>query len=286
MRMDLDPTNRKVDDPMIPTRTATSAAVLLAAASLLPAAATAQTAGPWQYGLSLYGWLPTISGTTVFPPPATGGSDVALDADAILDALKFTFMGTLEVHNGAWGGFTDFVYMDLGATKSRTRDLTIGGHDLPADVTAKATVDLKSYVWTLAGEYRMVGGPDATFDLVAGARMLRLEQTLDWTLSGNLGAIDLPDRAGSRRATLTNWDAIVGIKGRLMFGADRRWFVPYYADVGLGESDLTYQLMTGVGYAFQWGELVAQWRYLDYDLDGSIQSLTVNGPAVAVNFRW
>ena len=110
MRMDLDPTNRKVDDPMIPTRTATSAAVLLAAASMLPAAATAQAAGPWQYGLSLYGWLPTISGTTVFPPPATGGSDVALDADAILDALKFTFMGTLEVHNGAWGGFTDFVY--------------------------------------------------------------------------------------------------------------------------------------------------------------------------------
>jgi hypothetical protein len=269
------------------TKKATStAAVLIAAASLFPPVATAQVAGPWQYGLSLYGWLPTISGTTVFPPPATGGSDVELDADAILDALKFTFMGTFEAHNGAWGGFTDFVYMDLGATKSRTRDLTIGGRDLPADVTAKATFDLKSYVWTLAGEYRIVGGSDATLDVVAGARMLRLEQTLDWTLTGNLGAIALPDRDGNRSATLTNWDAIVGVKGRFTFGADRRWFVPYYADIGTGESDLTYQLMTGVGYAFQWGELVAQWRYLDYDLDGSIQSLTVNGPAVAVNFRW
>lgn len=82
-------------------------------------------------------------------------------------------------------------------------------------------------------------------------------------VSGNVGSIALADRSASRRASLNHWDAIFGVKGQMSFGADRAWFVPNSADIGTGESDLTYHLMTGVGYAFKWGEMVAQWRYLD-----------------------
>jgi len=32
--------------------------------------------------------------------------------------------------------------------------------------------------------------------------------------------------------------------------------------------------------------MVAQWRYLDYDFGDKVNSLSLNGPAVAVNFRW
>ena len=105
-------------------------------------------------------------------------------------------------------------------------------------------------------------------------------------MSGSLGSIALPDRSGSRSAQLTNWDAIVGVKGRVAFGADRRWFVPFYADVGGGDSDRTYQVMTGLGYRFGWGEVVGQWRYLDYDFGAKADKLAFGGAALAFNFRW
>ena len=31
-----------------------------------------------------------------------------------------------------------------------------------------------------------------------------------------------------------------------------------------GESELTWQAIGGIGYAFKWGQVVAAWRYLDY----------------------
>ena len=125
-------------------------------------------------------------------------------------------------------------------------------------------------------------------DLVAGARMLDIEQTLGWEVTGNVGSIPLPGRAGESKASLTNWDAIVGVKGRFAFGDGSKWFVPYYADIGAGDSDFTWQAMGGLGYSFGWGDVVAAWRYIDYDMKSGnkIESMTFNGPAIAAVFRW
>jgi hypothetical protein len=93
---------------------------------------------------------------------------------------------------------------------------------------------------------------------------------------------------GQSKAKLSNWDAIVGAKGRFTLDDAKRWFVPWYVDIGTGESSLTWQAMGGVGYAFSWGEIVGAWRYLDYDMkSGSrIESMNFNGPAIALAFRW
>ena len=48
---------------------------------------------------AIYGWLPAISGSTAYPVN-TGGGGLHLDGKDVLDALKMTFMGTLEVKNG------------------------------------------------------------------------------------------------------------------------------------------------------------------------------------------
>jgi hypothetical protein len=253
-----------------------------------PVQASAQAGSDWQFGASIYGWFPTIKGSTSFSPPpgSSGGGDLSIDAADILDNLKFVFMGSLEVRNGRWGGFTDIVYMDIGDTREQTRDFLLGRQQVPADVAGKLDYDLKGTVWTLAGQYRTIAEPGLQMDTFVGARMVDIEQTVNLELSGNVGSIALPDRSGSRRASLNNWDAIVGLKGRLSFGEQRAWFVPYYADVGTGESELTFQLMTGIGYAFKWGGVVAQWRYLDYDFGDKVDSLSLNGPAIALNFRW
>ena len=263
----------------------TLAAVLLALALPMPAAA--QTVEPWNFQGSVYAYLPTISGSTVFPYSGASGG-VAVDADTILDNLKFTFMGSLEARRGNWGVFTDVVYMDVGDSRSDYRQLNIGGVPLPGGASGQVDFDLKGWVWTLGGTWALSAGPAATLDLLAGVRLLDIEQTLAWDVTGNVGAIPLPARAGQAVAGLSNWDAVVGMKGRLALGAGSKWFAPYYVDVGAGDSNLTWQAMGGIGYGFSWGDVVLSWRYLDYDMkaDDRVQSLNFNGPAIAAVFRW
>lgn len=263
------------------------AAALAAPVLLASTAASAQTADSWKWQASIYAYLPDISGRTAFPATGEGGG-ATLDAETILDSLKMTFMGNIEASNGRWGMFTDAVYMDIGATKSGYRDFTVGGSALPAGVDANASYDLKGWAWTLAGTWRVASDPASKMDVLAGARLFDLRQTFEYELTGNVGSIPVAGRSGTSEAKLSNWDAVVGVKGRLAFGEDRKWFVPYYADIGTGESDLTFQVMGGLGYSFGWGDVVAAWRYLDYDMKSGnkIESMTFNGPAIAAVFHW
>jgi hypothetical protein len=265
--------------------------ILLMAALAAPLACTApvasaQTADSWKWQASIYAYLPDISGRTTFPGNG-GGSGATLDADTILDHLKMIFMGSIEASNGHWGVFTDAVYMDIGDTRSGYRDFTLGGSALPAGVDANASYDLKGLAWTLAGTWRVASDPVSKMDVLAGARLFDMRQTFEYGLTGNVGSIPTAGRSGRSEAKLSNWDAIVGVKGRFAFGEDRKWFVPYYVDFGTGESDLTFQAMGGLGYSFGWGEIVGAWRYLDYDMKSgkNIESMTFSGPAIAAVFH-
>ncbi len=253
----------------------------------LPASAAAPTPDAWQFDGQLYVYLPTIDGTTTFPPPA-GGSSVTVDAEKILNNLNMAFMGSFGVRKGSWGAFTDVMYMNFGHTQSATRNLSVGGVPLPVGASADATMEIKATVWTVAGSYGISDEPRRLADVFAGARLLDMKETLRWQLSGNIGSIPLPDRAGDQGVSLANWDGIVGLKGRFALGADRKWFIPYYVDFGMGSSDQTAQAVVGVAYAFKWGDVTTAWRYLDYTMKGSskIQSLNLSGPAIAVAFHW
>ena len=263
-----------------------TAVALGAAALLLPAIAVGQTAEAWQFEAAIYGYLPTIGGKTTFPQTGAG-SDVTVDPAKVLESLNFAFMGSFGVRRGPWGAFTDVIYLDLGNSKSATGDLSIGGTPLPADASANLKFDVKGTVWTLAGSYRVFDDATSPVDVFAGARLLDLKQKLDWQLSGNIGPIPLPGRAGSQEVSVSNWDALIGVKGRVALGAERRWFLPYYLDIGTGNSDMTWQAVGGVGYAFGWGEVVGAWRYLDYRTGSSkIESVSFSGPAVAAVFHW
>ena len=241
----------------------------------------------WQFGLSIYGWFPNIAGQTSFTPPG-GSSEFGIDIDHILDSLEFALMGTFDARKGRWGLLTDVLYMDAGNSKTGTREATIGRRALPVGASANVDLDLKSWIWTLTGYYRALDQNGLTLDVVAGMRYLDVEQEVNWTVTGNVGPIPAPDRAGAAKADLTNWDALIGARGRFAFGVQKAWFVPYYFDVGTGESDFTWQGIAGIGYAFHWGEIVAAWRYLYYNLpsDEEIKDMDFSGPVIGVTFRW
>ena len=266
-----------------------TAVLAVAVSALAPATAVAQTSqaapepGSWRYAASLYVYLPSIRGSTVFPADS-GGTPIEIN----VDELKGMFMGAFDVHNGRWGVFTDLIYLNLGGGKAQSRDFTIGDIGLPADTSANFDWDLKGWVWTVAGQYRVASDPQLTMDALAGARLFDLKQRLNWSISGSLGPIAPSGRTGSAEVGDTVWDGIVGVKGRYAFGANREWSVPFYLDVGTGESDLTWQAAAGISYAFQWGELSALWRYLGYDMKSGkkIKDINFNGPMIGATFRW
>jgi hypothetical protein len=118
--------------------------------------------------------------------------------------------------------------------------------------------------------------------------MLDLQEHLHYTFNGDISSLPVAGRTGSAHAQQTQWDAIAGLSGQASLGAEGQWYVPYYVDIGAGESNLTWQAMVGLGYSFGPVDVLGVWRYLDYDLgDGmSIQSIDFNGPAVGVKFRF
>lgn len=268
-----------------------SAATLVTCCVLAPAAAVAQSSAgsssAWQTSATLYIYLPSVSGNSSYPVDS-GGGPINITAEQLLDKLKMTFMGSVDIHNGRWGAFTDVIYFDLGNHKTQSRDFTIGNIGLPAGTTADIGLDLKAWVWTLAGQYRVASAPGLTVDLIGGARMLDLTQRLDWSISGDLGSLTTAGRSGTAEVSQTLWDGIVGVKGRYSFGAGREWSLPFYLDLGTGQSNSTWQAAAGIGYAFKWGELSALYRYLDYDLKSgnAVENARFSGPMVGATFRW
>ena len=269
------------------------AAIAVAASTLLPISAQAQSVQPgwepgkWQFDFTLYGYLPSIGGKLTVPVE-TGGTNINVDAHQIIDALKMVFMGAFDAHYGRWGIWNDVLYLNVGGAKSRTRDFSIGNIGIPANTTADLNLDLKGIVWTVAGEYRTVSDPAWNVDVLAGARYFGIKPTLGWSINGDLGPIGIPGRSGSTEIKETIWDGIIGVKGRYAFGNNREWFVPFYLDIGTGQSDLTWQGMTGIGYAFSWGNVLAAWRYLDYNFKSGkkLEEMNFNGPLIGVTFRW
>jgi hypothetical protein len=264
-----------------------SVLVLAMLVLLSPPAVRAQgTSDQWEWRASLYGWLPDINGKTQFPSGGSG-PDISIDASQLLSNLDFTLQGALQVRKGRWGAFTDVIYLNEGANKLINEGSLIGGSPLPPGVALDLNLDLRSVVWTVAGVYQILDTSNSSTDFLFGTRLLDIDQTLNWRLTGDYGEIPLQP-AGSANSSLTNWDFVVGLKGRIGLGSEMRWFLPYYFDMGTGDSQFTFELMGGVGYGFRWGEIVGVWRYLDYDFESgdAVQSMTFDGPAIGVVFAW
>lgn len=254
--------------------------------AVTPLQAQESSATDWQSAATIYGWFPDIGGRTELPLGA--GGDIDVDIGTILDHLKMTAQGSFELRKGRWGAFTDIVYLDVGESNSNTRNIEFNGVPIPASVTAATDFDLKSTFWTLAASYGIASSDSAIFDVLFGARLAHMKQELNWTFTGNFGQTVPPPTTGIRGTSVDQWDAIAGGKGRVMFGADHRWAMPYYFDIGTGDSDVTWQAVLGLSYSFGWGDLGVAWRYLDYDLDsnGPIVDMNFSGPAAGATFRW
>jgi hypothetical protein len=210
------------------------------------------------------------------------------------------FMGNFEARKSRWSLAADAIYLNVGADGGGSVSVRPPGSDFSVDV--EADVKLRAWVWTLTGGYNLWQSERGTLDVIAGARYLEIDVFLN--ASEQIRKLSELQRGGplEKRTEFSTpdgrdatqevgesgdvWDAIIGLKGDIRL--NNKWYVPYYLDVGTGDSDLTWQIAAGVGYKFSWGDVNLLYRYMDWDFSSGsdLDDLNLSGPMLGARFHF
>jgi hypothetical protein len=260
--------------------------------------ATAQSG--WVVNIAPYLWLPTVNTTLNYNLPANLGgrlpTDVSVGPGDLLSHLDFAAMGAAEARNGPFSLLTDFVYtrVSVGLDDTRIKSVDFFGLSpipISRSLQTSLSTTLGVTVWTLAGGYTVLRGDWGNVDVIGGFRLLavnaRTDYSLALTLTGPRGNGATFGGLGGVNTDKDIWNGIAGIRGRIRLG-DTRFFVPYYADVGGGGSQPTWQISAGLGYQTKWAALSASYRYLAFEQGGSasVQRVALRGPVLMVDFSF
>ena len=261
---------------------------LLASGGVASATGVDRYDGQWHYSLTPYAWFPNIHQTLQFNTPLGGGKTVEVEVkpDNYLSSLDFALMGTFEARKGDWAVAMDLIYNDFSDQKGKIKTVRgpRGNLALPLDVNLN--VDIQALIWEGIGSYTVARSSAGTLDVFGGVRYLGLKTSTDLSFSGPDGVLG---RSGGHSDKINVWDGIVGVRGEVRMSDDGDWFLPYYLDIGAGNySTWTWQGWAGVGYRFDWGDVVLAYRNLYYSTGGDeiVEDLRLGGPALGVTFRW
>lgn len=222
------------------------------------------TGDNWETDLSVYLWGAGINGST------PGGAEIDVGFDDIISELDFALMGTIESRKGKWTVIGDVVFLNVSADKSTTLPI------LPVDV--KADLSLEGLVITLLGGYNVNNSGNNVTDIVFGMRYFKVDTSVQTVFNGSL--------VRGQSVSEDVYDAVIGVKGEL--GLNEKWFMPYYFDVGTGQSDSTIQVLGGIGYKYSWGDLQLVYRHLEWNLDDDslLSDIGFSGPIFGGTFHF
>ena len=269
----------------------------LLASLLSPAVSAQEDPAGWKFSVMPYLWLPGVKADVKYGPPSGGSStaNVSADESDILGSLQMALMLAGEARKGNWLLATDYMYLDLGKSDSKVKSVDFNPGSGPVNVSTSqvggsAESSFKGSIWTMVGGYAAVNTPAASLDVIAGFRYLGLEAASKWDLNA---AVTLPNstqtfnRSGSAKKTTDITTLIVGAKGRVNLGQSG-WFIPYYADIGGDGSNTTWQVASGIGHDFKWGDVRLNYRHLAYkqDDDKLMQKIELGGFGIGANFRF
>lgn len=257
-------------------------------------------ANEWQYTLTPYLWLPRIEGRLNYSlPPGDGGNpSFGVGPTDWLDLLNFGLLVSGSARKDDFVILADFIYLSMSTTDSRVISVgdTISGPGASAQqpidpsLVLGTKAELDGLAWMIAAGYRIEDTSSSTMDAFVGLRYFGVDTTARWTLSSDItapgGGILLPAEGGVSRDT-DLWDGIIGVRGQFDMTSEKL-SVPYYFDIGLGQSDLTWQAAAGLSWAFGWGELLVMYRHLDYDegSSGLLKNFSFGGPLVGARFSF
>ena len=174
---------------------------VLVAAPLNAGADDSGISDRWQYAASIYLWGAGIDATDA------RGADVNVSFETLINNLNMAFMGNFEARRDKWSMLADVIYLNVGANNSGKVPVAVAP-GTNVDVKVNASVETKGLVLNFIGGYTLWQTPEASLDLLAGARYLDLQ--LDFGLSAAVG----PNvRARTFSDSDSMWDGVIGVKG-------------------------------------------------------------------------
>jgi hypothetical protein len=234
--------------------------VCLVTVTVQPLCAAEESNDEWNFNGALYLWAADMD------IEDSNGERSEVSFNDLLDNLDFGLMVHLGGQKERFGFFIDTIYLDLSDSQ----------RDHLGDGIVLEKTELQAAILTSAATYRVVDDGQFNLDLLGGVRYLYMDVNLKFNAIDDLG-----EDAGTI-------NGIVGFKGNIQL--DKNWSVPFYYDVGKGESELTYQAFAGVNYSLSSFDLSAGYRYLkfkfddDDDFGGALNHLIVKGPIIGARF--
>lgn len=240
------------------------AAIVILLASFVSTAA-AETSDEWETHMDVYLWGASVGGHTA------DGSDLNVSFDKLLKDLNLGFMGTVAAYKGRFSVIADLIYLDVSESKRNS------GEFLGQPIEDKGKLELTGWISTFGGGYSLVNDDKNSLILIAGARYLNLDTTFTFKVNEVKKEFDLGGSA---------WDGIVALNGKAQLG--EKWFLAYFADMGTGDSDFTWQARLGFGYKLKKHSLIFGYRYLDWNFDdkASLEDLNLHGPYAGMKFSF
>jgi hypothetical protein len=223
--------------------------------------AAAETSDKWETHLDVYLWGASIGGRTA------DGSDLDVSFDDLLKNLQMGFMGTVGVRKGKLAMLADLIYLDVSESKSNS------GEFLGQPIEEKGKLELTGWVSTFGAGYSLINDGRNSLDILLAARYLNLDSTFTFKVDDESRKFDLGG---------VFWDGVVALNGKTQLG--EKWYLAYYADLGAGDSDFTWQTRLGFGYNLKKHALFFGYRYLDWDFKSG-DRLNVSLPGLGFQVR-
>jgi len=225
-----------------------------------PVLAAEESNNGWQYYGSVHLWAADIH-----IQDSHGDNDEITFSD-IVETLDIVAMGVLGARKDRFGFEIDAIYLDTtdSDNESFTPRITL------------TDVELTSTILTPMATYRVVEDGQLNLDLLGGVRYLHLDINLKFDEISDIG-----DDGSST-------DGIVGFRGTIQLNKD--WYLPFYYDVGKGDSELTYQAFAGINYKYSGFDVGAGYRYLKFKFDDDedfgdvLNHLIIKGPMIGAKY--
>lgn len=281
-------------------RTLQQTAIAVLAGLGVSAGAVAQTTGlrsGWSFELAPYIWLPSLDASLRYNLPSSlgGSAEVNAEADDYFAQLNFATAFAASVRYNRFSLLTDVIYVSADAGSSRVGSaniIGIGPNPISSAANLAVSSTLKTTLWTLAGGYTLASGAWGHVDGLAGVRYLGIEASTDYNLAVTIvgpGGGGGPTFGGVGRLSGRDniWNGIAGVRGRITL-TQNGFFIPFYLDLGAGDSQLTWQSFAGLGYQSGWAGVQLGWRYLSVEQVGKalVQDMTMSGGYLAVNLNF
>lgn len=257
------------------------------AAAFLSTMAGMTQAADWKFSLTPYLWLPNIEahGATDSPPDSGGGEpSYEIGPADYFELLNMVVMLGGEARRDNWSLRTDVIYIDFSDERAAVKTVTGPGGEVEIPLNAGTSASFSALEVQATLGYWVVDRPGVAVEIFGGVRYLDIKLELDWEFDGPL---DLLPESGHVEQSTGPLDAIVGANARFALG-NGKWYMPLHADIGAGDSSLTWQLAAGVGYSFSWGDVLLVYRHLELEKDpvDLVEKMRLSGPAIGASFRF